>query len=189
MLAIATLDRPNLLILDEPTNHLDIDAREELLEALNEYEGAVILISHDRRLVEACADRLWLVADGRVRGFDGDLEDYKRFVLSAQTSTTTETPRETRSSSRADQRREAAAVRERLKPLKAAMDQAERDVAKLHARIAEIDAALAAPGLFARDPAKGEKLSRERAEAVRALSDAEHRWVENAEAYEAAMVG
>ena len=66
LLAIATLEKPNLLILDEPTNHLDIDAREELLTALNEYEGAVVLISHDRRLIEACADRLLLVADGRV---------------------------------------------------------------------------------------------------------------------------
>src|ERR1051326_3276660 len=83
LLAIATLDKPNLLILDEPTNHLDIDAREELLTALNEYEGAVVLISHDRRLIEACADRLLLVADGRVTPFDGDLEAYKRFVLSA----------------------------------------------------------------------------------------------------------
>src|SRR5882672_6342349 len=83
LIAIATLDKPNLLILDEPTNHLDIDAREELLEALNDYAGAVVLISHDRRLIEGCADRLLLVADGRVAPFDGDLEEYKRLVLSA----------------------------------------------------------------------------------------------------------
>ena len=82
MLALTTLDKPNLLILDEPTNHLDIDARGELLAALNDFEGAVILISHDRRLLEATADRLLLVANGHVEPFDGDLDDYRRFLLS-----------------------------------------------------------------------------------------------------------
>jgi ATP-binding cassette subfamily F protein 3 len=82
MLALATLDRPNMLILDEPTNHLDIDARAELLTALNDFDGAVILVSHDRRLLEATADRLLLVAGGRVEPFDGDLDDYRRFLLS-----------------------------------------------------------------------------------------------------------
>ena len=82
MLALATLDKPNLLILDEPTNHLDIDARNELLTALNDFDGAVILVSHDRRLIEATADRLLLVADGKVKPFDGDLDDYRRFLLS-----------------------------------------------------------------------------------------------------------
>ena len=82
MLALATLDKPNMLILDEPTNHLDIDARTELLNALNDFDGAVILVSHDRRLLEATADRLLLVAGGRVEPFDGDLDDYRRFLLS-----------------------------------------------------------------------------------------------------------
>jgi ATP-binding cassette subfamily F protein 3 len=82
MLALATLDKPNMLILDEPTNHLDIDARTELLNALNDFDGAVILVSHDRRLLEATADRLLLVANGRVEPFDGDLDDYRRFLLS-----------------------------------------------------------------------------------------------------------
>ncbi len=68
-----------MLILDEPTNHLDIDARNELLNALNDFDGAVILVSHDRRLLEATADRLFLVADGKVEPFDGDLDDYRRF--------------------------------------------------------------------------------------------------------------
>jgi len=84
LLAIATLERPNLLILDEPTNHLDIDAREELLSALNDYEGAVVLISHDRRLIEGCADRLLLVANERAAPFEGDVDDYKRLVLSGE---------------------------------------------------------------------------------------------------------
>jgi ATP-binding cassette, subfamily F, member 3 len=81
LMGLATFDGPQLLILDEPTNHLDIDSRAELIEAINDYEGACILISHDRRLLEACADRLWLVAEGRVRNFEGDLDDYARLVL------------------------------------------------------------------------------------------------------------
>ena len=72
---------PHLLILDEPTNHLDIDSRRALLDALNDYEGAVILITHDRSLIELVADRLWLTADGRIKPFAGDMDDYARFVL------------------------------------------------------------------------------------------------------------
>ena len=74
---------PHLLILDEPTNHLDIDSRRALLDALNDYEGAVILITHDRSLIELVADRLWLAADGRIKPFDGDMDDYARFVHGA----------------------------------------------------------------------------------------------------------
>ncbi len=72
---------PHLLILDEPTNHLDIDSRRALLDALNEYQGAVILITHDRSLMELVADRLWLAADNTVVPFDGDMDDYARYVL------------------------------------------------------------------------------------------------------------
>src|SRR4051794_38797917 len=82
MLGLATFGGPHMLILDEPTNHLDIDSRTALIEAINDYPGAVILVSHDRHLLDACADRLWLVADGRVTTFDGDLDDYRRRVLS-----------------------------------------------------------------------------------------------------------
>jgi ATP-binding cassette subfamily F protein 3 len=88
MLALATLDKPNMLILDEPTNHLDIDARSELLAALNDFEGAVILVSHDRRLLEATADRFLLVAGGRVEPFDGDLDDYRKYLLSGENTPT-----------------------------------------------------------------------------------------------------
>ena len=186
LLAIATLDKPNLLILDEPTNHLDIDAREELLTALNEYEGAVVIISHDRRLIEACADRLLLVADGRVTPFDGDLEDYQRMILSKTAEPERAAARDTQSS-KAVQRREAAGKRQALKPLKQAMEKSEREVTALHGEIETIDAQLAAPGLFVKDPAKGEALSKKRAEIGRALAAAEARWIEAAERYEAAQ--
>ena len=81
LLNLVGLEAPHLLILDEPTNHLDIDSRRALLDALNDYEGAVILITHDRSLMELVADRLWLAADGTVKPFDGDMDDYARFVL------------------------------------------------------------------------------------------------------------
>ncbi len=78
---MVAMDAPHLLILDEPTNHLDIDSRRALLDALNDYKGAVILITHDRSLMELVADRLWLAADGTVKPFDGDMDDYAKFVL------------------------------------------------------------------------------------------------------------
>ena len=81
LLGLATFAAPHLIILDEPTNHLDIDSRAALIEAINDYPGAVILVSHDRYLLEACVDRLWLVAGGKVKPFDGDLDDYRRHVL------------------------------------------------------------------------------------------------------------
>src|SRR6185503_19271072 len=81
LLNLVAMAAPHLLILDEPTNHLDIDSRRALLDALNDYEGAVILITHDRSLMELVADRLWLAADGTIKPFDGDMDDYSRFVL------------------------------------------------------------------------------------------------------------
>ena len=81
LLNMVAMTAPHLLILDEPTNHLDIDSRRALLDALNDYEGAVILITHDRSLMELVADRLWLAADGQVKPFDGDMDDYAKFVL------------------------------------------------------------------------------------------------------------
>jgi len=186
MLALAVLDAPNMLILDEPTNHLDIDAREELLTALNDFEGAVILVSHDRRLIEATADRLWLVANGRVAPFDGDLDDYRRFLLSGTEPEAQEkdpVPRR----SKEDARREAAERRLKLKPLKDRIEVEERHIAMLNAELAKLEASLADPLLFVHDPAKGSAVSKKRAEARRKLEAAEARWVKVFEEYERAM--
>jgi ATP-binding cassette subfamily F protein 3 len=190
MLALATLDKPNLLLLDEPTNHLDIDAREELLSALNDYEGAVILISHDRRLIEATMDRLFLVAEGGVHPFEGDLDDYRRFLLTgdnvprAHEAEKEEAPAP--KISKEDARREAAERRKQLKPLKDKVDAAEHQIADLTAELAKLDRALADPLLFTKDPAKGKAVSKKRADAARSLAAAETRWLAINEEYEAA---
>ncbi|HVV65279.1 MAG TPA: ABC-F family ATP-binding cassette domain-containing protein [Rhizomicrobium sp.] len=186
MLALATLGKPNLLILDEPTNHLDIDARGELLAALNDFDGAVVLVSHDRRLLESTAERLLLVAGGRVAPFDGDLEDYRKFLLSGEnplSERAAEAPKPTRE----DARRAAAQKRLQLKPLKDKVEAAEHQIAALAAEIAKYDSALADPLLFARDPAKGSAVSKKRAEAQRKLAAAEARWLAANEEYEAAV--
>jgi ATP-binding cassette subfamily F protein 3 len=185
LLGIATFHGPHLVILDEPTNHLDIDSRAALVEAINDYPGAMILISHDRHLLEACADTLWLVANNTVAPYDGDLDDYRRIVLGR------EAKRETRDDgaekvSRTDQRRAAAEKREELKPLKRRIDAAEKTVNKLTADIEKMDAELAS-GLFARDPAKATALSKSRAEAANALAKAEEDWLTASAEYEEAM--
>ena len=83
LLGLMSLDKPHILILDEPTSHLDIDSREALIYALNEYNGAVVLITHDVYLAEGTADQLWLVKDGRASRYDGDLNDYRKLILQA----------------------------------------------------------------------------------------------------------
>jgi ATP-binding cassette subfamily F protein 3 len=183
MLAISTLDRPNLLILDEPTNHLDIDAREELLRALNDFAGAVVLVSHDRRLVEATVERLLLVAEGTARIYDGDLDAYRAELFSPES--------QTRAGGAANRnrnhRRERAERRLGVKPLKDTATAAEKEIAKLSREIAEIDAAMVRGGLFTNDPAGAAGMAKRRTAAARALSDAEHRWLEASQAYEDAL--
>ena len=94
LLGLATFFGPNMIILDEPTNHLDIDSRAALAEAINEFPGAVIMVSHDRYLIDACADQLWVVADRAVTPYDGDLDDYRRMVLSSRGMRTSSRDRE-----------------------------------------------------------------------------------------------
>jgi ATP-binding cassette subfamily F protein 3 len=180
MLALATLDKPNLLILDEPTNHLDIDARNELLNALNDFDGAVILVSHDRRLIEATAERLLLVADGTVSDFEGDLDDYRRFLL---TGTNTATRREPKPS-KEDARKASADQRRAAKPLKDKADKAEAEVTRLSAQLAEMDSKLATASA-----GEAARLSQERGRAAAALQKAEENWLSAQEGYDAAMAG
>jgi ATP-binding cassette subfamily F protein 3 len=186
MLALATLDKPNMLILDEPTNHLDIDARNELLNALNDFDGAVVLVSHDRRLLEATADRLLLVANGRVEPFDGDLDDYRRFLLTGDNAPTRR-DEPVAKAKKEEVRRDAAEKRRTLKPLKEKVEIAEHQIAELNKEIAKLDRALADPLIFTQDRAKAASVSKKRAEAQRKLEAAEARWIAANEEYEVAM--
>jgi len=189
LLALTAFHRPHLLILDEPTNHLDVDARESLIHALNDYQGAVILISHDRHLIEASAERLWVVRDGTVAAYDGDMESYRAELLAQRNSR----PRAAQSAAgsepragRAEQRRDAAQRRAELAPLRKALQAAEQKVTKLTESIARIDAALADPDLYTRDPQKAQQLSQERGQRAKELEAAEDAWLIAGESYEAA---
>lgn len=169
--AFITHDAPSLLILDEPTNHLDIQAREALVEALNEYKGAVILISHDRHMVELTADRLWLVADGKVTAFDDDLDAYQKLTLSSRSGSSKG------GKSRKDERRDNALSREALSALKKRARDAEALVTKLNAEKAKLEAELAAPETYG-DSRKAADLSRRQGELARRLAKAEDEWLE-----------
>jgi ATP-binding cassette subfamily F protein 3 len=183
-LALATHEAPHLLILDEPTNHLDIEAREALAEALNEFPGAVVLISHDWHLVELVADRLWLVADGTARSFEGDLEDYRQLLLAPKN---VDAPaREGTGSSRRTQRRAAAERRRELEPLRKHLRDAETRVSALTKDLATIETALADPATYAADGGEVPELLRRQAELRATLAVAERDWLAAAEALDRA---
>ena len=182
LLALATRDAPQLLILDEPTNHLDIDAREALVRALADYQGAVLLITHDPHLVELVADRLWLVADGTVRPFEGDLDEYRTLLAERarpQRQEATQTKR--------DDRRERAEARAQLAPLRKRARDAEARMAKLAAERATIEAKLADPALYAPGRAAEVTAANTRLAAIaRGQEAAEADWLAAEEALEGA---
>ena len=188
LLNLVAMEAPHLLILDEPTNHLDIDSRRALLDALNDYEGAVILITHDRSLMELVADRLWLAEDGSVRPFDGDVEAYARRVVERAR----QAAREADSRPAAQEPSPAPPPPEpapRSRPptgnARRKVEAAEAALERATARLAEIDAALADPATFSGDPRRAAELGRARTEAQASLDAAEQAWLEAVEAFEA----
>ena len=182
LMGLAAFDGPNLFILDEPTNHLDIDSREALVHALNEFPGAVIVISHDRHLLEATVDRLWLVKDGQVNPYDGDLEDYKTLVTGV--SGDRREKREAEKASKADRRREAAARRAALEPLAKEIRATEGLMDRLRKRIDAIEDQLADPALYDKDPVGATRLAKERSDLSAQLSRHEEKWLEMSAEYE-----
>ncbi|ACP24698.1 hypothetical ABC-transporter ATP-binding protein [Sinorhizobium fredii NGR234] len=189
LMGLAAFDQPNLLILDEPTNHLDIDSRNALITALNDYSGAVILISHDRHLIEATADRLWLVRDGTVTSYDGDLEDYRSVIVGGPKAKD-DKPRTNGSDealSKADQRKANADRRASLAPLRKKINEIESLTGKLEKLIQALDAELADPALYEKAPAKAAQRAKERSDAAAKLAEAEERWLELSAEYEDAM--
>ena len=158
--------------------------------ALNAFQGAVVLISHDRHLVEACADRLWLVADGKVAPYDGDMEDYRRLILqgpeAAQKARDRAALEEADKASAQDKRREAAQRRSQLKPLKQKIDAAEKEMARLQEKIEKLDAALADPEFFTKEPERATKFAKERAFCEKKLVKTEEEWLELSAEFEEA---
>jgi ATP-binding cassette subfamily F protein 3 len=185
LLGLATFFGPNMIILDEPTNHLDIDSRAALAEAINEFPGAVIMVSHDRYLIEACADQLWVVADHIVTTYDGDLDDYRRMVLSARGMRTNSRDRggNERAGGRDKPQRNKS---EKRVPLKQRISEAEAEIARINGIISKIDTALALPDLFKRDPKQAAQLTKARASAASALQRAEEDWLAASSQYEEA---
>ncbi|KFB10529.1 ABC-F family ATP-binding cassette domain-containing protein [Nitratireductor basaltis] len=187
LMGLSSLDAPHLFILDEPTNHLDIDSRQALAEALNDFDGAVILISHDRHLIEACADRLWLVDKGTVKPFEGDMDDYRALMTGGASQR--KEKREADKASKADKRREAARKRAELEPLAKKIKMAEGLMERLRKRIDAIEAEMADPSLYERDPAKVSTLAKERSDLSAKLETQEELWLQLSGDYEEAMAG
>ena len=180
-LALITRDAPNLLILDEPTNHLDVDAREALVQALNEFDGAVILISHDRHMVELTADRLVLVDNGTAADYAGSMEDYIDFVLGRNQPKADGRPKGEKKDKKA-----AAQARELARQVAKEVSEAEAVVARFQKQLSAIDQAMFAPTSAAadlRDLTMGE-LSRRRGDVLRELERAEELWLAASERLE-----
>lgn len=200
LLGLMAIEQPHVLILDEPTSHLDIDSREALIYALNDFKGAVLLITHDVYLAEATADQLWLVKDGKATRYDGDLQDYRALVLRAdrndgvqETKTKTskrpasDTPKApTQMRDKAENRRRNSEARKAAQPLKDKVKKAEKKMALASKRMEEIDADLATPGLSS-DALQD--MMRDRAALANDLEQAEIEWLEVTEAYEEIVNG
>ncbi len=200
LFALATMHAPHLLILDEPTNHLDVDSREALIHALNDYEGAVILISHDRHLLEATVDRLWIVRNGTVVPYDGDLDSYKQESLNAGRGKAAKTGGKGNKANgsangaahdpkrvREDEKRTTASKRADLAPLRKRLQDQERHVAQVQKQLAAIDLSLADASVYTKSPQKAQALKKERSDLLRSLKNAEEAWLVASVAYEEAI--
>ena len=174
--------KPHLLVLDEPANHLDIDSRAQLIQSLNNYEGAVIIISHDRNLLEAVVDRLWLVDSGKVEGFDGSLEDYRALQLEQTKTEKKQKPKEENSRKRHRQNR-ANALKE-LAPYKNLATSLEMMITSAEAQLRTIDMRFAREDLFTTNPDQAVQLSQNRAKTAALIESLEVDWLAAVETYE-----
>jgi ATP-binding cassette subfamily F protein 3 len=193
VLAMLVYQRPNLLLLDEPTNHLDLEMRHALVLALQEYGGAMIIVSHDRHLLRSVCDQFLLVDAGKVREFDGDLDDYREWLLEGQRDeqTRNEAPKaEHSAASRKDQRRLEAEARQRLQPLRKQLEKVEKQLDKLQRQRANLEQQLADTDIY--QPARKEDLHhllRQKGELDKAYQQSEEEWLVYSEALESGQVG
>ncbi|MEW5879868.1 MAG: ATP-binding cassette domain-containing protein [Pseudomonadota bacterium] len=181
-LALLAWQRPNLLVLDEPTNHLDLETREALTVALSSFEGALLLVSHDRHLLRSTVDQLWLVHDGRLASFDGDLDDYAALVLASRRERS-ESAADDQTPSRRELRKQEAQQRQRLaaarKPLQAKLVKLEGEIARMSDALRELDARLADPDFYHSEQADEVAATlKRRGELAQQLDALEGRWLE-----------
>ncbi|MFT5440811.1 MAG: ATP-binding cassette subfamily F protein 3 [Alphaproteobacteria bacterium] len=186
LFALMTHDAPHILLLDEPTNHLDIGAREALVHAINAYQGAVIIVSHDPHVIELTADTLWLVADGKLTDWDGDLAEYRQYLISKDRGEATRKEELPPEKDRRADRRLAAQRRQLLAPLRQKMQKAEKDMEKLAATKARLQKALADPALYNGEAGKLVTLQKELGTVEKALADTEEIWIAAQEQFEQA---
>jgi ATP-binding cassette subfamily F protein 3 len=185
-LALVVYRKPNLLLLDEPTNHLDLDMRHALEKALLDYAGAVVLVSHDRHLLSSTCDSLWLVAEGRCRDFDGDLDDYARWLAGRDSGSGTAGKSDNRPSAK-DERRASAEQRAQIRPLKEAIKKLDTRMARLQKELAGIDSRLADTTIYD-EPGRSAELAqllKDQGERKKQLAAAEEEWLETSERLEA----
>jgi ATP-binding cassette subfamily F protein 3 len=182
--ALISAGRPQVLVLDEPTNHLDIDSREALVQAINDFQGGVILISHDRHLIELTADQLWLVADGRVKPYDGDLDDYRRLLLSSNGSSA-KAEKAQKTPARPSQRPRTPAVRAEVLKLRQRARAAEKELERLTRERTSIAATLADEKTYRSLGDELDVLLKRHADLEHAVAKAETRWLAAEEALEA----
>ncbi|MEM1401084.1 MAG: ATP-binding cassette domain-containing protein, partial [Pseudomonadota bacterium] len=189
LFAMICLASPHLLLLDEPSNHLDVDSRQALIQGLNEYDGAVILISHDAHMIEAIADRLWYVADGGCQPFEGDLTDYRQSVMRRLRSDgqagNASSPINQKETAKA-RRRDAAAKREALAPLRRTIAEAEKAMQRLTNEKQKLEDKFADPGLYDDPSTKAADLQMALADVERQLGETEEKWLTAQEALESA---
>lgn len=184
-LALVVWAQPNLLLLDEPTNHLDLDMCHALTVALQAYEGAVVLISHDRHLVRNCADMLYLVNDGAVSEFEGDLDDYRDFLLGRTDAPAPGKGKPTPVVDKQQQRKDAAAERAKKAPLNKKIKTLESKIEKLEAQLSEVESKLADNDLYnAENKEMLTELLKQQAEQKRQAEELEEQWLEAQEALE-----
>ena len=186
LFSLISFDAPHLLVLDEPTNHLDMDSRAELTKALNTYEGAVILISHDTNLLETVVDQLWVVGGKGIRSYDGTLQDYRKSQLEKQRSSN---KKKKKSKNKQDQRQTSAQARESIAPLKKKITSIEKQVEQAKAAVKDIDKQLAVSGLFTKDQDKAVQLGKKRVNKLSQLEDLELSWFKAVGDYESAKKG
>lgn len=175
--AIMARMAPHLLVLDEPTNHLDIDSRQALVQALNAYDGAVVLVSHDTHLVELVADRLFVVADGTVTRFDGSMTDYRQQLIQAARGSKSSKSTKPETEKSRQKRQNGAHSRAATEPLKKKVKETERLMEDLHGKIEVFERALADPNLYQETPEKAAAFSRAKSDLERSLAKAEEDWL------------